>query len=256
MDWRRMLMFIAINVIVSTIVVLVILSIWESRQPALATLPAFNTAPQSTTAPLDTEAPIGDTATPPPTTVALAPSPTPTPSGPFTYQIQAGDTLGRLALEFDIALEDLLQANNLTEDDVLSIGQEIIIPVGGVTPLSTTSELTSTIAAQTGGHIAFPVVREIISPGQLTDEVLVLSNIGETAVSLLGWTLSDGNNHRFVFPDFRLEPSSEINIHTRTGVNTPFDLYWGESAARWGASGTVAYLRDASGKLVATYRVP
>lgn len=255
MDWRRMLMFIAINVIVSTIVVLVILSIWESRQPALATLPAFNNAPQSTMAPLNTEAVSVDIATPPPTTVALAPSLTPTPSGPFTYQIQAGDTLGRLALEFDIAIEDLLQANNLTEDDVLSIGQEIIIPVGGVTPLAATAELSSTIPIETSGGPAFVTIREITSPGQITNEALILTNLGET-VTLTGWTISDGNNHRFVFPQITLFADVEININTRSGNNTPTELYWGEGEARWGTSGTVAYLRDASGKLVATYRVP
>ena len=46
-----------------------------------------------------------------------------------------------------------------------------------------------------------------------------------------------------------------MTVHTGKGANTPTDLYWGQAEPRW-ASGKVAYLRDPSGKLIATYQVP
>src|SRR3972149_916592 len=127
MDWRRLAVFIAINIVVSVAATLITLSIWESsRQPASAPLATPIAEAQSTPAPQAT--PI---ATSLPTDVP-APTFTPTPPGPFLYTIQPGDTLGSLALEFDVALEELLAANGLTEDAILSVGQQITIPVPGV----------------------------------------------------------------------------------------------------------------------------
>jgi LysM repeat protein len=53
---------------------------------------------------------------------------TPTP-GPFIYTVQEGDYLGSIAQEFDIGIEDLMSANNITSlDEVIYPGQELIIP--------------------------------------------------------------------------------------------------------------------------------
>jgi hypothetical protein len=99
------------------------------------------------------------------------------------------------------------------------------------------------------------IIREIESPGVLDAETIVLTNVGQV-VNLAGWTLSDGTGNRYTFPDVTIFADAEIRLHTRAGTNTPSDLYWGQSATRWSKTGTVAYLRDARGKLVATYQVP
>lgn len=52
--------------------------------------------------------------------------PTGTPSG--MYIVKAGDTLSALAEEFEVTIEDLMAANQLTDASVLQIGQTIIIP--------------------------------------------------------------------------------------------------------------------------------
>lgn len=73
--------------------------------------------------------PLTDTtpeATPQPEPTA---EPTPTPSQ-RTYTVQAGDTLFRIAAQFDVSVEDIIRANNLSaaQADNLTVGQELIIP--------------------------------------------------------------------------------------------------------------------------------
>ncbi len=235
MDWRRMALLIAINVVVSATVTLLVLSWWEARRPA---------------APISTPRPSGSVPTAD-STLPAEPTSIPTLSGPFVYTIQAGDTLGSLSLDFDLPLSDLLAANGLTEDAILSIGQTITIPLGGLPAAA--PESTASPVATTGA--AFVVIREIVAPGALPGEAILLTNLGGR-INLSGWTLSNGKGNRYTFPDVTLFADAEISLHTAAGTNTPSDLFWGEGEAHWGTAGTVAYLRDASGKLVATYRVP
>jgi murein DD-endopeptidase MepM/ murein hydrolase activator NlpD len=57
----------------------------------------------------------------------------PTPSGP-TYTIQSGDTLNVIAVKFGVSVDDIIKANNIANPNILSAGQQIIIPgLEGVT---------------------------------------------------------------------------------------------------------------------------
>ncbi|MGC8857081.1 MAG: LysM peptidoglycan-binding domain-containing protein, partial [Anaerolineae bacterium] len=49
------------------------------------------------------------------------------PSGPV-YIVQPGDTLSTIAARFNISVNDLMSANNLTNPNLLSAGQELVIP--------------------------------------------------------------------------------------------------------------------------------
>jgi len=64
-----------------------------------------------------------------PRTGTATTSRTTTPGG-TTYTIEEGDFCGTIAADFDITLEELLEANDMTEDDCLTlvIGEELIIP--------------------------------------------------------------------------------------------------------------------------------
>ena len=44
------------------------------------------------------------------------------------YVIQAGDSLGSIAVRFELTLTDLLAANRLSDPDNISIGQRLVIP--------------------------------------------------------------------------------------------------------------------------------
>lgn len=52
--------------------------------------------------------------------------PTGTPTG--MYIVKSGDTLSALAEEFEVTLEDLMAANQLTDASVLQVGQTLIVP--------------------------------------------------------------------------------------------------------------------------------
>jgi LysM repeat protein len=64
----------------------------------------------------------------------------PAPSGPVTYVVQAGDTLGRIAQRYNVSVEDIAAANNITNIHRLDVGQTLTIPVGGVTAAPATGE--------------------------------------------------------------------------------------------------------------------
>jgi LysM repeat protein len=44
------------------------------------------------------------------------------------YVVQSGDTLGKIAQQFDVPIEEIAAANNMVSVDVLDIGQELTIP--------------------------------------------------------------------------------------------------------------------------------
>lgn len=45
-----------------------------------------------------------------------------------TYEVQAGDTPGSIAAQFEITVDDLLAANGLSSDAILNVGQRLVIP--------------------------------------------------------------------------------------------------------------------------------
>ncbi len=49
-------------------------------------------------------------------------------TGGTTYTVQSGDTLFRIAQRFGVTVEAIVQANNLSNPDSLSVGQQLIIP--------------------------------------------------------------------------------------------------------------------------------
>ena len=74
----------------------------------------------------------------PPTRMPGAPIYTPTPDAPHPlptlraeeerYIVKAGDTLGSIALAYNLPLEQLVEANQLSNPNLLEVGQELLIP--------------------------------------------------------------------------------------------------------------------------------
>jgi hypothetical protein len=245
-----MAIFIGLNILVSASVTLLVLNLWDAGRSPVRAMPTLAPTVIAVAAPTDQAAAPTPTSVPPTAVTASR-----------TYVVQAGDTPSGIARNFDVPVADLLAANNLNDGDLLSIGQTLLIPGGsGSTPVVVTPSPTpirprpvTTQSIALGD--AFVTIREIVSNGQLSEEAIVLTNLGNK-INLKGWTLADGEGHKFTFPDLTLLPNAEVKLHTGAGTTTATDLYWNQLVALWSGTGTVAYLRDPGGKLIATYRVP
>ena len=51
-----------------------------------------------------------------------------TATHPVTYVVQTGDTLGRIARSFDTTVDQIAQANSITNVDLIEVGQRLIVP--------------------------------------------------------------------------------------------------------------------------------
>jgi LysM repeat protein len=69
----------------------------------------------------------------------ITPTPSPQPSQPptptvtatpetSTYTVKAGDTLGGIAVKYDMSVKDLMRLNQLDEGDLLTVGQKLRVP--------------------------------------------------------------------------------------------------------------------------------
>jgi phenylalanyl-tRNA synthetase beta chain len=89
---------------------------------------------------------------------------------------------------------------------------------------------------------------------QLDDEMVIIYNQGP-GVNLSGWTLSGSALGDYAFPNLFLWNGGSVRVHTKTGSNTPSDLYWDQDAPRW-FSGNVVTLKNAQGEEIASYAIP
>lgn len=96
--------------------------------PTEAPTAASTATPEPTEAPTPTEEPTAVPPTEAPPTETPAP-PTEAPQQQ-TYTVKKGDTLRSIAEKFDVSVEALLRANNLTpsQADALRIDQKLVIP--------------------------------------------------------------------------------------------------------------------------------
>jgi LysM repeat protein len=85
----------------------------------LSTSVVSSVAPAAVATPTATSTPILRTTTP-----TLAPTPT-----RLVHVVKEGDVLVDIAAQYDVSTDDLIKANNMAEDDLLHIGQELVIPV-------------------------------------------------------------------------------------------------------------------------------
>ncbi len=306
LSWQQIAFILSVNAIISLIISLAVVIIAGSRVPSQPTTALVPEAAVTTTEPSpmaeaedetgqtqplspDSPAPAGGASIPTAQPVSGEAQPEETPAEPTYYVVQPGDTLGSIASEFDVSLEDLMRANGITNPDYVQVSQELLVPIGGLPPATPTftpvpvptdtplpfnppTPLPSGTAppvepAATVGPTPTPVptlasasgteirlVLQVLDPGDLENEIVQIVNQGPF-VRLTGWTLSDGEGHTYTFPDFSLWGGGAINIHTAGGSNTTTDLYWGQPDAVWKA-GSMIVLRDAEGEVFVTVAVP
>ena len=83
----------------------------------------------------------------------------------------------------------------------------------------------------------------------LNAEWIRVTNYGDSARSLTGWTIRDLKDHVYHFPSFKLGPGKSVRVHTGSGQNTKKDLYWGEDYYVWNNTGDKAILRKGKSKI-------
>jgi len=88
-----------------------------------------------------------------PTPALPSPTPTPTPE-PVYHIVQAGDTLGAIAREYDTNVAAIMIANDLTDPQRLQVGQELLIPADGVS-FDTPTIVHEIESGDTFGRLAF-----------------------------------------------------------------------------------------------------
>jgi LysM repeat protein len=103
----------------------------ESPKPTATPSESPASTPQPIAIPSVELTPV-PTASPVAVTPSPASTPTPAPSVPQPrgqrYVVQPGDTLSRIADRFGVSVQALQQANGIADQDVITVGQTLIIP--------------------------------------------------------------------------------------------------------------------------------
>jgi LysM repeat protein len=276
---KRIFYIVLLNIIISAITVIMILRLWEIEHPQIPAestpIVIVVTPTQSVILPMiannssaDNPAQI-NAVSPIPQTVQATPT-----IGMLTYQIKEGDTLGALAVQFNVNVADILTVNNLDNPDNLYIGQIIYIPTAPLPKATSTSIPPTVVASATlppsptatsrlaGTSTSTPVgqpaevmIKAVIGMGVLESERIVLQRTGDGELAMAGWRLEDGAGNTYIFPQLSLYKDGAINLNTRTGQNTVVDLFWNLTSAIWRAGKTIS-LYDTDNDLRATYTIP
>jgi LysM repeat protein len=271
MNRGQLFFLVLVNAMVSFVIALAVVWAFEARRPDLEELAAINTPrptpilavqqaqPTATVGPLATQE-----------TGAMVATETPTPDVPITsteqvYVVQPGDTMLVIATRYDVTVQDILNANNLSDPNFVFAGQRLVIPVqgsGAVTQSVSGADVgilisdTAGSGASTTGTVPQGVrISSITGVGDLSNEQVILVNESDTPYSLQGWQLQRGDGPAYAFrSDVPLYPGGSIRVHTGPGTDTSIDFYWGQSKALWQA-GTEAKLVASDGNTVTSYIV-
>jgi LysM repeat protein len=229
---RRWIFYLVINVLVSAATILVVLYLWDrSKQPAPVSVATLAT-------------PLEDPGT-------RTPSPQPTVT-PYMYLVKPGDTLGSIAQDFGVDLDELAAYNNIVDVDVLDPGMRLIIPPGS--RVVSAASRFPTVTPQQKEAFPWPVIEAVLSPGDLEHEEAHIKNSGPPAI-LTGWKIRTAKGVEYNFKDFSLVTQGAVFVHTGEGVDTSIDLYWGSTEPVWN-SGDEAFLLDSQGNLRSVFLIP
>jgi len=139
-------------------------------------------APSRTVAP-DATAEVTQTSTP---------GPTQTPSA--VHVVGRGDTLGAIAVKYNVSVEAIARANGITPITILKIGQELVIP-GANDPV--VARLTPTLARLSAATaVPAPNTPAATKPARMVHVVEAGDNLGSIAVkyNVDSQAIADANN--------------------------------------------------------------
>jgi len=275
--WKRLFYYLTINVLVSSCTIITILFLWQNYQSQIPFLNDVN--PLAMITPLSPRElfPEFDSQpeTPEPTDVVVLATelpaqeePTETQMAEMAYTVETGDTLGAIAVKFNVTVAEILEANEILNPDALEVGQVLIIRRPFIAPAthtalppqeieeqpeSTTSVPTNTPEPLTGESRV--LIDSIIGVGDLASERIFLKRVGPGEISLTGWTLVAENGETFTFPQLTLFENGAVFVHTKQGQTTAVALYWDLDQAVWSSGDTVVLIDD-QGEVHTSYQIP
>ncbi len=258
MSFRRMLPFLLINIVVSATVMLAILFWWDNKDMSetAVSIPPTATIALATAVSQDS----------PPAAEAAEEEAASVEDETLTHTVASGDTLGIISGIYDVSMEDIMTANGMTNPNILSVGQVLIIPVNGLpeptavpTPIPPTPESNeppTPIPAVEETSDETAVVEIQAMSGDIETEFIQIQNLGGQQVALSGWQLVDSDGHAYTFAQITLfGDGAAIKLHTGSGQDAPADLYWGLTEPIF-TSGELLSLLNSADEVVATTIAP
>jgi LysM repeat protein len=123
-------------------------------------------------------------------------APTPTPE-PYTYEVQSGDTLSSIALQFDVVPGTLIEVNSIADPNNLTIGSRLLIP--GYVPPSTGDSANSSddVTGDSGGSGSTgdsvgAGVTHVVQPGETLSAIAADYGVESVAI-LQANNIANGN---------------------------------------------------------------
>jgi LysM repeat protein len=111
----------------------------------------------------------------------LEPTPLPT-AEPFTYTVEAGDSLGALALKFNVDAKEIMRANDISDPNALRVGQNIVIPGYSVSISAAPQAAEGGNAGEATGAGGDEVVH-VVQPGEGLFEIAALYGVNASAIA-------------------------------------------------------------------------
>ena len=110
----------------------------------------------------------------------------------------------------------------------------------------------STASGDASGRVI--EIQDVIGPGDLDNEAVLLRRLGDGDLHLTGWRLDDSSGHAFTFPEFVLSKNGAVQVNTRPGTNTAIALFWGLQETVW-TPGKMVSLYDTKNNLQASFTI-
>lgn len=223
-----------VSAVVSVIVVAIAFSLYAPGAPVAEAPPPAAAATAATRLAVGTPAPTRRTQ-------------------PITYIVKPGDTLSSIAANYNISTAALMQANGITNPNILTVGQPLTIPPADITPAPAPFSTPATPVGSPAPILRISAILRSANPPSPVGETVIIQNLG-ARVNLKGWSLADLHSNLYAFPDIVLETNMGLRLHTETGLDTAADLYWGRPSSVWDSNDT-ATLKDRSGVVIDSYTV-
>jgi LysM repeat protein len=243
MRFKRLFYYLIINVLVSACTIFVVISLLKRYENTL--WPQGTPQAQAYFSPTAPAYYLTATAR-----ASITPSPTATREI-VIYQVQPGDTLGGIALQFEVSVESIMQENGLSESDVLGSGQTLFIPL----PPAEQTALASGTPQPPEAEESLIRILYVTGAGDLNSERVRLERVGQGTLLMAGWTLHDEDGNQFTFPQLSLFPGAVMDLYSGAGRDTAMALYWGLPEAIWSPGETVTLL-DELEQVRAVYVLP